>query len=211
MAARDFGEVREEVSLAHLIDSAPVRSSGRFGRPGDAWNLLFIGEEDAVAGALAKAGWTRIPIPILASLREGIGDLLSGRVVARFPPMNDYHVRGKTQDHNWAIVVRPILARHHFRLWRLAERAPGGAPYWWGSGNYDLDVRWWDFSHIPDPDMNLERDYIAETLRGSPWVERIELIPAPRVPREGSNDKGYAFRTDGRILAVTTRAGRAGR
>jgi hypothetical protein len=190
------------MTLDELFARAPVRTAGRFGKEGDPWNLLFIGSERSVCDVLEAGGWARIPLTILRSIVEGLGDLASGNRLTRFPPMNDYRVEGRVQTHNWAIPVRAIHERHHFRLWKLDAVFDDGRPYWWGSGNYDLDSRYWDLSHRPDPDMDRERDFIAETVERHARVESIERRECSRIPREGANDKGYAFRNDGRVLVV---------
>lgn len=185
-----------------LFDELPVRNSGRFNRPGDPWNLLFLGTEESVINALTDAGWTRLTCSIPLSIAQGLGQLLRGQQLTLFPPMNVYRVLGRPQDHNWAQVVRPITERHHFRLWRLPNKDDQGRNYWWGSANYDKDARYWDLSHVPDPDCDAERDYIAGTLRDSSWVESIDYKSVDRIPRKGANDKGYPFFTDGRVVSV---------
>ena len=176
---------------AEAAPRLPVRSEGRFGRPGDPLNLVFIGAPADVRAALAGAGWTEIPAATRSALASGS------------LPMNDYHLRGRVQDMNWAMQVRPVLERHHFRLWRTGFVDPRGRDLWWGTANYDLRVRWSDFSHVPDPDSSKERDFIASSLKGSPLLESAVLVEVPGIPRDGFNDKGYAFRTDGRAALLT--------
>lgn len=194
------------MTLEELFASVQTRSVGRGGKEGDPWNLLFVGSEDAVSRTLEEGGWHRIPRSIPVSIALGAADLLSGKRLTRFPPMNLYRVENRIQDHNWAIPVRAIHERHHFRLWRLGRRDAAGRDYWWGSGNYDLDSRLRDLSHRPDPEIDRERDFIAGTIEKNPRVESLERRLCPRVPREGVNDKGYPFRCDGRILIATLKA-----
>jgi hypothetical protein len=33
----------------------------------------------------------------------------------------------------------------------------------------------------------------------------LVVLPAPRVPAEGVNDKGYPYRTDGRVAVIDLR------
>ena len=162
-----------------LVTALPPVSEGRFGRPGTPLNLIFKGSPEAVRAALLKAGWTEVPTAVRSALFAGVW------------PMNDYRLGGRRQDMNWEISVRPFAERHHFRLWRT-----GMKDVWWGSGNYDLSIRWSDFSHVPDPDMNRERDFIAGTLGGA------QLVRLPQIPTEGADDKGYAYRTDGRAAVI---------
>jgi len=189
----------DPLPLEAILRKLPPRNQGRFSRPGDPLNLVFVGPEASLIQTLESAGWTRIPISIAASTLGGIGELLTGRPLARFPPMNDYLLLGRVQDFNWAIPTRAIYSRHHFRLWRTPYVDLKGRQVWWGTGNYDMDVRWWDLSHIPDPSMDLEREYIASTLKDR---ARLSRIPLPQIPRSGVNDRGYPFTSDGRALLV---------
>ena len=36
-------------------------------------------------------------------------------------------------------------------------------------------------------------------------MERVTYVDAPQVPRDGANDKGYPFRTDGRVAVIELR------
>lgn len=193
----------EPTPVAALLPRLPARNVGRFGKEGDPLNLVFLGRADEVVGALREAGWTRIPVRIPAALREALRELATAGSFRAFPPMNFYRLNGRFQDLNWSQPITPVSKRHHFRLWRTGLRDEKGRELWWGSGNLDIGVRWWSLSHIPDPDMDGEREHIAATLAGSRWVESLALAPTAQVPREGVNDKGHAFRTDGRVLVVT--------
>jgi LssY-like putative type I secretion system component LssY len=157
----------------------PAVDEGRFGRPGSPLNLIFIGTEPRIREALTAAGWTEVPTAARSALAAGVW------------PMNDYRLEGRRQDMNWELSVRPFAERHHFRLWRTA--VPN---LWWGTGNYDRSIRWSDLSHVPDPDMDRERDFIAGTLGSS------QLMRLRQIPTEGVDDKGYPYRTDGRAAVI---------
>jgi LssY C-terminus len=187
------------------VTSLPGRSEGRFGRPGDPLNLLFVASARALDAALTSAGWTRVPGGILASVAAGLRELARGRRLAAFPPMNVYALGGRPPDRQWSRPVRGISERHHFRLWALDPADELGRLLWWGCGNYDLRVRWRDLSHAPDPDADRERDFIAASLADSPLLESAALEPLPQIPREGVNDKGYPFRGDGRAAKIVLR------
>ena len=185
-----------------VAPSLPGRNEGRFGLPGDPLNLVFFGPAAGVRAALRQAGWTEIPTSTRGSLAAGIEELLDGRPLASFPPMNDYRLLGRRQDMNWVRVVRPFAERHHFRLWRTGATDYNGRGVWWGSANYDLSIRWSDFSHRPDPDADRERDFVAGTLSSSTFVRSVVLTPLEQIPRDDVNDKDYPFRTDGRAAVI---------
>lgn len=184
------------------FETLPARNIGKFNRPADPLNMIFVGSEQNVVAALESAGWTRIPVPISESFFRGLEELWKGHQLRSFPPMSDFRVLGRVQDMNWVQVVIPIEKRHHFRLWRTGLYSEDGREVWWGSGNFDLSVRYRDLSHRPDPDMNMERDYVGQTLEGSPLVRSMKLLPLPQIPLKGENAHGYPFFTDGKALIV---------
>ncbi|MFI5348189.1 MAG: LssY C-terminal domain-containing protein [Elusimicrobiota bacterium] len=163
------------------IMTLPAVNEGRFGHPGTPLNLIFEGSAENVRAALLRAGWIEVPTAVRSALFTGAW------------PMNDYRLGGRRQDMNWEISVRPFAERHHFRLWRT-----GIKDLWWGTGNYDRSIRWSDLSHVPDPDMDRERDFIVGTLAGS----AASLLRLPQIPLEGVDDKGYPYRTDGRAAVI---------
>jgi len=193
------------VALDEALAGLPGMNTGRFGRVGNPLNLVFVGSEAALREALSRAGWTEVPGTIRASIGRGAAELLTGRTVASTPPMNEYWLGGRRQDMNWAIQTKFLTARHHFRVWDTGLRDERGRAVWWGAGDYDLSIRWHDLSHVRDPDLDAERDFIAASLKDSPLLERASLVALPAIPREGANDKGYAFRTDGRAALIELR------
>ena len=189
-----------------IVRALPLRDEGRFGRQGDTLNIVFVGSERAVEDALTAAGWMPIPRGCADSFLTGLGELWRGEPLRSFPPMQAYRVMGRVQDMNWAISLNAMQTRHHFRLWRTGVADQAGREIWWGSGNFDKEIRWRDLSHTPDPDMSVEREKLSETLRGSPLVESLELLAIPGMPRSGRNDNGYEFKHDGRALVVTLKS-----
>lgn len=183
----------------------PAFNEGRLGRVGNPVNLAFAGSPQTVRAALEGAGWTEVPRDIRGSVWAGFRELLAGKIIAATPPMNDYRLRGRIQDSNWALPTSFLRSRHHFRLWRTGEKDARGRDLWWGAGDYDLSIRWHDLSHVRDPDLDTERDFIAASLASSPLLERVSHVAHPGVPPTGANDKGYPYRTDGRVAVIVLR------
>ncbi len=193
---------RTVASVEKAVAELPAMNKGRFERPGNPLNIVFVGSEEAVRSALLGAGWTEVPGTIRESFWEGFRELLAGKTLAATPPMNEYWLDGRRQNMNWAVAVRPLAARHHFRLWDTGLRDPRGRAIWWGAGDYDLEIRWHDLSHVRDPDLDKERDWIAGSLETSPRLEKVTYVAHAGLPREGANDKGYKFHADGRVAVV---------
>lgn len=190
---------------AKAVPAWPALNAGRLGRVGNPLNVAFVGTPRAVREALEGAGWTEVPRPIRDSLWAALRELLAGKALAATPPMNDYRLDGRLQDHNWAIATSFLQTRHHFRMWRTGQRDAEGRDLWWAAGDYDLRIRWHDLSHVRDPDLDAERDYIVKTLEPSPRFVKASYVAHPGVPKEGANDKGYAFHTDGRVALIELR------
>jgi hypothetical protein len=190
---------------AAAVAAWPAFNAGRLGRVGNPLNVAFVGTPQAVREALEGAGWTEVPRPIRDSVWAGLQELLAGKAIAAAPPMNDYRLEGRLQDHNWAIATSFLQTRHHFRMWRTGQKDAQGRDLWWAAGDYDLRIRWRDLSHVRDPDLDAERDFIAGSLKGSPRLESVSYVQHPGVPRSGENDKGYPFRTDGRVALIVLR------
>jgi hypothetical protein len=193
------------VAASDAVTRWPAFNEGRLGRVGNPVNLAFAGSPEAVRAALEGAGWTEVPRTIRGSLWHGFKEALAGKTVAAAPPMNDYRLHGRVQDFNWALPTSFLRSRHHFRMWRTGERDARGRDLWWAAGDYDLSIRWHDLSHVRDPDLDAERDYVAASLASSPHLERVSFVRHPGVPLSGANDKGYAYRTDGRVAIIELR------
>lgn len=191
--------------VAKAVAAWPAFNQGRLGRVGNPVNVAFVGTPASVRAALEGAGWTEVPRPIRASLWRGVRELLAGRTISATPPMNDYRLEGRLQDHNWAIATSFLQTRHHFRMWRTGQKDARGRDLWWAAGDYDLRIRWHDLSHVRDPDLDAERDYIAASVKDGPLFESLTYVKHPGVPATGENDKGYPFRTDGRVAVIALR------
>jgi len=196
---------RRTITLDAAVAGLPGMNTGRLGRVGNPLNLVFVGTEVGLREALTGSGWTEVPATIRASLFAGLQEVVSGRTLASTPPMNEYWLNGRRQDMNWAIATKPLTARHHFRVWDTGLRDPRGRPIWWGAGDYDLSIRWHDLSHVRDPDLDAERDWIADSLKSHPRLDRVTLVRVASVPLTGANDKGYPFHTDGRVALIELR------
>jgi hypothetical protein len=192
-------ELRLEVEQALRL--LPGYNVGEEGRPGNALNFVVVGGERELLSALTVAGWTRVPRSGLTCMTEGFCELAQGRWPSAFPPMHPYTLFGRVQDHNFSIESGFPYSRHHFRLWKSPFSDKTGKPIWWGSADFDVDIHWIDLSHVTDPDIDRERDFIASTLKG--LAKQLRWIALPQVPLAGADDRGHAYRGDGKVLLAT--------
>lgn len=183
----------------------PGASEGRSGLAADPLNLVFVAAPGALVAGLSEAGWTRVPTTVRGSLGAALGQLLSGRAPAAFPPLGDRRLKGRVQDFNWVISERFLGERHSVRLWATGTVDRRGRHFWWGSARRELARRWPVLSRRPDPDADAERDFVLSTLARSPRAGTLVVLPHPRVPREGLDDRGFPFRTDGRVAVIELR------
>jgi hypothetical protein len=191
--------------LARVLKSLPATDTGRKDRPASPLILVFIGSKPQISYVLKSAHWVEVPRNGFLNVFEGLGQMIGGANITKFPPFRRFHVEGKNEDMNWAQVVHAITKRHHFRLWKLKDTAPDGRQIWWGSGSYDVGINWRHIinpTHAISPDISAERDFIARSLLTAPGVVRAGLTALPQIPREGVNDEDGAYFTDGRALVV---------
>ena len=177
--------------------SMPGVNEGRYGRPGDPLDVVFVGTGASVRGALVNAGWTELPTSFRECLATGIGELWEGKPVLSFPSLSDYRLRGRLQSMNWVMPVDGSRERRYIRLWHTGVTDRRSRGFWWGAAGREQPG--------PSADAGRERDFVVSTLNGSPRVRALLILPTPRVPTEGVNDRGLPYRGDGRVAVIDLR------
>jgi len=101
--------------------------------------------------------------------------------------------------------IKTIAARHHFRLWKAPFQA-GNLTLWVGAGTHDIgfdkDQRTGGITHKIDPDTDLEREFIGETLAHSGQVVKTAYVTPKDTITKAKTAHGEEFHSDGRILVV---------
>jgi hypothetical protein len=187
--------------LERALQLLPGFNVGKEGHPGNALNIVFVAKEEELLRALGAAGWTRVPHSLFGSTALGFCELAEGRWPAAFPPMHNYSLFGREQDLNFSIQSGFPYSRHHFRLWKSPFADEQGRAIWWASADFDVGIRWSDLSHVPDPNIDQERNFLASTLIG--LAKQLRWIPLSQIPKEGSDDRGYPYKGDGKVLLAT--------
>lgn len=179
---------------------------------GDPVNLALQGEEAQLHAAMLAAGWTRAdPVTARSSLRI-VTSTLSRRSYHE-APVSPLFLFGRIQDFAYQQEVAGNPAkRHHVRFWRTPDGwlLPGGARVeWLAAGTFDravgLSLFTLQVTHRIDADIDIERDFIVDSLRGvSPAVE-LEILRDFSTGYHSRNGGGDSVRTDGHLPVVDLR------
>lgn len=189
-----------------VLDSIPLRVSGRSGEPGDRTNFILIGSNTVMQAMLKAAGWVQVDSSKKTALVESVRDSISKEAYVSLP-MSELRLFGRPQDFGYAQgdPIRVVASRHHFRLWRAPFQV-GGQDVWVGAGTHDIgfDRNRHDelLTHKIDPDVDGERDYIRDSLTQTGMVlESVYLTPSNPVLR-ARTATGEEFYSDGRTLLL---------
>jgi hypothetical protein len=184
----------------------PPRVTDPEGNPGDRVNFLVFASEDQLKNALQSVGWVIVDRSVQDTVLRGALGTLSKEAYLTMP-MSILTLFGRGQDYGFAHSdpVKTVMARHHFRLWKAPFTA-GDFTVWVGAGTHDIgfdrDQRNNRVTHKIDPDTDLEREYIAETLRQTGLVVKTDYYTPANPITTAKTAHGEEFHSDGRILLI---------
>ena len=187
-----------------ILDRLPSTSATKDGSPDSPVNLIFVGSEEEIRGAIRAANWTAATTSLAKSMADGVLHLILVEKLDVFPPVSAEYLFGRRQDMGFLRQLDLMGSRHHFRLWRTPFSDPDGRPVWFGTASMDLNLRYSNgrVTHRIDPDLDRERDYIMSTLASGPPAAGIRYFPHPRAVRAGGDSNGDPYATDGRVLTL---------
>src|SRR5262249_43007895 len=122
-------------------------------------------------------------------------------------PMSQLYLFGRPQDFGWAHAepIRVAAARHHLRVWK-APMAVAGATLWAGAATHDIgferDQRNNGITHKIDPDIDLERTFVEQTLTRTGIVAAFTYVTPADALTEARTATGGTFHSDGRVLVL---------
>ncbi len=179
--------------------------SGR-GLPGDVINFLIIGSKHDMKKAMDSAGWDTVSSSKLGVIWRDLFESLYVKAY-RGIPMSKLYLFGRAQDYGYAH-SRGLLCvrnRHHFRLWRAPFEVEGQT-LWIGAATHDVALhylgRFLRFTHRIDPNVDAERQYVADTLTKSGRVQLLGYLTATDALTQAHTTTGQDFYTDGRTLVL---------
>lgn len=189
-----------------LFTKIPRRIGDLQGNPGDMVNFLIIGTEAQMKRLFSTAGWVVVDADVKGAILSGLISSLSKESYLTLP-MSQLYLFGRPQDFGWAHAepIKVAAARHHLRVWR-APFTVNGRMTWVGAATHDIgfdrDRRNNGITHKIDPDIDLERQYVEQTLTGTGFVEAFTYFTPESPLREAKTATGGSFHSDGRVLVL---------
>jgi hypothetical protein len=175
------------------------------GHPGDPLNIGLVGTETQIIRAMTAAGWYPAdPITFRSSVRIAVDSVF--RRPDDEAPVSALYLFGRKQD---LAFEQPVgdspRQRHHVRFWRSEEREDG-RPLWLGAATFDervgLSYTTGEVTHHIGPDVDAERDRIANEIEKADWIQEVYWIDNFHHRLEGRNGGGDPWHTDGRLAVV---------
>ena len=178
------------------------------GHPGDPLNIGLVGSDAEIIRAMTAAGWYPAdPITFRSSVRIVVDSVF--RRPDDDAPVSSLYLFNRKQD---LAFEQPVgnspRQRHHVRFWRSSDWETG-RPLWLGAATFDKSVglshTTGEVTHHIGPDVDAERDRIANELQHGGWVQEVDWIDGFHHHLEGRNGGGDPWHTDGRLAIVVLR------
>lgn len=195
----------------HKLAGMSMLTTTTQGIPGDPINIGVVGDETDLRCAMKAANWTEAA-PL--SLRSDIG--IAASVLLDRPdknaPVSTLLFNGRREDIAFEKpAARSAGRRHHVRFWRVLADGAEGRPVWLGAASFDKSVGMSRYTgaltHHIDPDIDAERDGIANDLETSRFVTANYQIGGIGPTWSGRNGEGDPYYTDGEIRMLRLSVG----
>src|SRR6266496_1701659 len=195
-----------DADLRKHLDEIPRRVHDHLGNPGDMVNFVIVGSQDRAQATLDAANWHLADVD---SKEAGLKAIMNTYQKKDYldMPMSHLYLFDRMQDFGYeqAQAYAVVASRHHFRMWK--------APFTWngeivfvGAGTHDVgfekDVRSGHLTHKIDPDVDVERENIAQSLDKSGKVKSMTYYLPPEPVQDAKNASGGGYHSDGRLLVV---------
>jgi hypothetical protein len=178
------------------------------GNEGDLVNFVLVGSEKQVTAAFKAAGWV---LPDKTNQDAVVSALIATLNKQNYVtvPMSTLYLFGRGQDYGYARAeaVKVIGERDHFRIWQTPFKGPNGETLWAGAGTHDIGIEKDQrkenaITHKIDPNVDGERDFIAQTLQQAGLIEATGYLDRPKQVKETKTATGGEIKTDGRTLVI---------
>jgi|SRR5579864_8592173 len=205
--AAQVDESRLPRVTVEMIDRVPRRVADEDGNPGDNTNFVVVGNEKDVLAAFKAAGWVQVDRDTGAAVVSALMATLNKQSYVEMP-MSILTLFGRAQDYGLAHAepIAVVAQRNHLRLWKAPFDA-SGTELWVGAATHDIgfdrDNRPGKrITHKIDPDIDLEREYVARSLSETGLVAKTSYLTPTNPSKEARTATGAGFHSDGRVLIV---------
>jgi len=193
-----------------ILDKIPRRNDDNHGNLGDMTNFILIGSEDSVTQAFKQAGWVVVDKTDEDAVIHGLLSSLTKQSYVEMP-MSILYLFGRPQDFGFALAepFEVIYQRHHNRVWKSPYTA-NGQIVWVGAGTHDIGIERDQrtkngITHKIDPDIDKERDFVAESLTSTGLVSAKMYMKPSQPLTEAKTATGGSFHSDGRVIVMQLR------
>jgi hypothetical protein len=189
-----------------MIDRIPRRVVDAQGNAGDNTNFVVIGDEKKVLAAFEAAGWVQVDRAKEDAIIHGLLSVFTKAAYVELP-MSELMLFGRVQDYGLAHAepIAVVAQRHHLRLWKAPFTAEG-QELWVGAATHDIgfdrDQRNNGVTHKIDPDVDLEREFVAQSLDETGLVASLSYLIPAQPSKEARTATGATFKSDGRMLII---------
>lgn len=206
MAYVALPRLHQLMSSLYVPDYFMGRTRTGDGMLGDPVNIAVDGSAEDIHAAFRRAGWVQAEEITLRSTWEIVASSLLRRSYPQ-APVSSLYLFG--QRHAFAYqqeVDGNPSQRHHVRFWKTPPGwiLPGGHRVeWLAAGTYDnsvgLSMFTGQITHKIDADIDLERDYIIDTVRYADPSCPVTVIEDFSTAYHHRNGGGDTVRTDGNL------------
>jgi len=195
-----------DADLRKNLDGLPRRVHDHLGNPGDMVNFIIVGSENGAKAALDAADWHLADVDSKEAGLKAIMNTYQKKDYLEMP-MSHLYLFDRMQDYGYeqAQAFAVVASRHHFRMWK-APFTYNGETVFVGAGTHDIgfekDVRSGHLTHKIDPEVDLERENIAQSLDKSGKVKSMTYYLPPTPVQNAKNASGGGYHSDGRLLVV---------
>lgn len=195
-----------DATLRKDIDGVPRRVHDAHGNLGDMVNFVIIGPQDKVQAALSAADWHVADVDSKEAGLKAIMNTYQKKDYVEMP-MSHLYLYDRMQDFGYeqAQAFSVVATRHHFRLWKTPFTY-NNETVWVGAATHDTgfekDIRTGKLTHKIDPNVDAERENLADGLQKSGKTKSMTYYLPPDPVQEAKNASGGSYHSDGRLLIV---------
>jgi len=194
------------IVTAEIVDRIPRRVVDAQGNAGDNTNFVVVGDEKKVLAAFEAAGWVKVDRDRDDAILHGVLSVFNKQAYVELP-MSELMLFGRVQDYGLAHAepIAVVAQRHHLRLWK-APFTVEGKELWVGAATHDIgfdrDQRNNGVTHRIDPDVDLEREFVGQSLDETGLVAGLSYSDPSQPSKEARTATGATFHSDGRMLVI---------